>query len=141
VFERETLPDGSTRLTSPRGSFTFARLRAGSFLVSIAGYDDGDFGDAPFEAMQAEIARFRRIELFVDVSAVFGAATSVRESWTDWLRTHHASLSKVHILSGSKFVLLTLSVAKELSRTGDLIRIYSDAQAFAASVAQSRAAK
>ena len=141
MFARETLPDGSTRLSSERGSFTFTRPRPGVFLVRITGYDQGEFGDAPFDAMQAEINRFKRIELFVDTREVFGAATAVREAWTEWLKLHASELVRAHLVSGSKLVFMALTVAKELSRTGDLIRVYSDPAAFDDALARAAAAR
>ncbi len=141
MFGRETLPDGSTRLTGERASFTFTRPRPGVFLVRITGYDDGEFGDAPFDAMQAELNRFKRVELFVDTREVFGAATPVREAWTSWLRLHAAELVRAHLVSGSRFVFMALTVAKELSRTGDLIRVYSDPAGFDEALARASAAR
>lgn len=139
MSDRETLPDGSVRLTGERCSFTFTRLRPGAFLVKITGHDRGEFGDAPFDALQAEIGRFGAIELFVDTSEVLGAVTGVREAWTEWFRVHRASLTRVHLVAGSKFVQQTLTVSKLLSRTGELIRIHPDRESFEQELARARA--
>ena len=41
---RETLPDGRIKLTAGECSFVYARLKPGVLLVTIAGYDTGQFG-------------------------------------------------------------------------------------------------
>jgi hypothetical protein len=127
---RETLPDGSIRLTAERGSMTLARVRPGVVRVQIAGYDRGEFGDAPFDFMQAEIQRWGKIELFVDVTETPGAVTAVRETWTEWFRVHRKELVRVHAITGSTFVETALGVAKTLSRTGELMQLYSDREGF-----------
>lgn len=141
MLARETLPDGSTRLSSERSSCTFTRPRAGVFVVKIAGYDQGEFADAPFDAMQAELARFKRVELFVDLREALGAATPVREAWTAWLTAHGPELVRAHLVSSSKFVFMAVTVAKELSRTGDLIRVHSDPATFDDALARAAAAR
>lgn len=140
MFDRETLPDGATVLRTERCSFTLSRPRPGVFLVRIVGNDRGEFGDAPFDLVLAEIGRFGKLELFVDTSGVEGVVSRVREAWTEWFRTHQPKLTRVHILSGgSRFVATTMHISKELSRTGDLIRIHEDPATFAEALARATA--
>lgn len=134
MVDRETLPDGSTRLRAGRSSMTFTRVRPGVVLVRISGYDRGEFGDVPFDLMQAEIQRWGKIELFVDATETPGAVTAVRELWTEWFRVHQRGLVRVHAISGSNFVEMALSVAKTLSRTGELMQLYSDREGFDAAL-------
>ena len=136
MFARETLPDGSTLLRTDRARFTLSRPKPGVFLVRIEGNDQGEFGDAPFDAVLAEMARFGPLELFVDTAEVLGVATRVREAWTEWFRVQQPRLRRVHILGGSKFVLSTMNISKELSRTGELIRVYKQREAFAEALAR-----
>jgi hypothetical protein len=136
VFERETLPDGSILLRAARCRFTFRRPRSGVLLVVIEGYDDGIFGDAPFDHVLADIARFGTIELFVDTTQALGAVTPVREAWTTWFAAQKPRLRRVHLAGASKFMLSALHITKELSRTGDLIQVYSDHAAFTAALAR-----
>ena len=140
VFDRETLPDGSTLLRSARCRFTLTRLRPGAFLVRIEGYDQGEFGDAPFDAILAEMTRFGPLELFVDTADALGAATPVREAWTEWFRVQQPRLRRAHLLGGSKYMTSTLNIAKELSRTGELIRVHAGRESFDAALAQARTA-
>jgi hypothetical protein len=136
VFDRETLPDGSTLLRSERCSHTFTRLRPGVLLLRIVGNDRGEFGDAPMDLVQAELLRFRALAFFMDLSAVEGVVSRVREGWTEWLRLHQSGLTQVHMLTGSRFVTTTVSVSKELSRTGDMIQIHKEPESFAQAIAR-----
>lgn len=138
MFDRETLPDGSTLLRSARCRFTMTRVRPGALLVRIEGYDGGEFGDAPFDHMLAEMARFAPLDLFVDTSDALGATTPVREAWTEWFRVQRPRLACVHLLGGSKYMTSTLNISKELSRTGDLIRVHAARDSFDAALAQPR---
>ena len=137
MFERETLPDGATILRSERCSHTFTRLRPGVLLLRIVGNDRGEFGDAPMDHVQAEMQRFRALEFFIDMSGVEGVVSRVREGWTEWLRLQQSGLTRVHMLTGgSRFVTTTVSVSKELSRTGEMIQIHTDPGRFAEAIAR-----
>ncbi len=137
MFDRETLPDGSTLLRSARCKFTLTRLRPG-FFVRIEGYDQGEFGDAPFDEIIAEMTRFGPLELFFDMSDALGATTPVREAWIEWFRVQQPRLLRVHLLGGSKYMLSTLNVSKELSRTGELLCVHASRGSFDAALAQAR---
>jgi hypothetical protein len=131
VSQPEQLPDGAVRLTGSDGcTFTFRRLRPGVMVVTIAGYDTGVLGDAPLDIMTAEAQRTGRLELFIDAREGTGVVTPVREAWTQWFQRHHAQLKTVTILVGDKLVNSAVGVAKHFSRTGDLIRVMSDAARF-----------
>lgn len=70
------------------------------------------------------------LELFVDARDAVSAAVKVSEDWTRFFVTNRSSLSRVHVLAGSKIVELTVAIASHLSRTGNLIQIYSDPEIF-----------
>jgi hypothetical protein len=134
MFEREQLPDGSVCLKTAACSFHYRRLRPGVVHVTIVGDDKGEFGMAPLDELAAEIARFSKLDMFVDTRDTVGAATSVTEDWTAWFQANRAKLGSVHILATSKFVTLIVSIAKHLSRTGDMIHIHSTPDTFEAAV-------
>lgn len=136
VFVRETLPDGSTLLRSERCSHTFTRVRPGVLLLRIAGNDRGEFGDAPMDFAQAELTRFKALDFFIDLADVDAVVSKVREGWTEWMRIHQAELTRVHMLASSRFVTTTVLISKELSRTGEMIRIHKDRETFDEAIAQ-----
>lgn len=127
---RELLPGGLVRLTSGDASFEYSRPRTGILLVRISGLDKGQFGTATLDEITVALEREGSLELFVDAREAIGAAVSVSEDWTRFFSIQRARLRRVHVLVGSKAVKLTVDIAQHLSRTGDLIQIYSDAQIF-----------
>jgi hypothetical protein len=137
VPSREILPDGAVRLRGERSEFTIKRLCHGVVLVTIAGNDVGDLGITPLQEVEAEILVRRPIELFVDTREATAVVTRVREQWTAWFKAHERDLTRIDVLVSSRFFTLTVSVAKMLSDTGELIRIHSDPQAFAAAIDRS----
>ena len=131
VVKRESLPDGSVKLSSGDCSFVYQRPRPGVLLVTITGHDKGQFGTVTLDEIRAEISRERTIKLFVDASAAFGAVSSVSDEWTRFFSINREHLSRVYVLTGSKMVYLTVAISQHLSQTGNLIQIYSDPELFA----------
>ena len=133
---RELLPGGTVRLSSEQATFQFSCQHPGRFLVTISGMDKGQFGSAALDEITAALDREGSLELFIDARKAVGAAVSVSDEWTRFFSNHRARLRRVHVLPGSKAVRLTVNIAQHLSRTGDLIQVYSDPQAFDARIGQ-----
>lgn len=136
TVRREVMKDGTVRLSAPSCAFAYRRLRPGALLVSISGHDKGDLGTAPLDEVSAEIARFGPIDLFVDTAAATGIATPVSDLWTAWFRDNKPRLKRVSVHAPSRFVRLVISVAKLFSGTGELIRIYDEAEPFDQAIAR-----
>jgi len=136
VMTRETLADGSLRLSEGGCTHTYTRLRPGVMLVSIAGYDRGQLHPAAFEPIEAELSDRQPLALLFNVSRAEGATRSVSDAWTEWFRTRRPQLREVHILVASKYLDLIVNVAKHFSRTGELIQVYSDASRFESTAAR-----
>jgi hypothetical protein len=136
VYQREIQKDGVVRLHSASCEFLYRRLCPGVLVVTITGDDKGEFGMAPLHELDAEIARGAPLALFVDTRAARGAATSVTEDWTAWFAGNQKNLRSVAILATSKFVQLIVSIAKHLSRTGEMIRIYTEGARFEQAIAR-----
>lgn len=120
------------RLSAGNCVFVYRRIRPGALGVVITGLDNGQFGTTTLDEIRAEIGRNRPIELFVDAREAVGAAVSVSDEWTRFFSAHREDLKRVHVLVGSKVVYLTVAIAQHLSRTGNLIQIYSDPGTFEA---------
>jgi hypothetical protein len=130
--KRESLSNGAgMRLSAGDCSFVFERPQPGVLLVTITGYDKGQFGTETLDEIRAEISRERTIKLFVDASRAVGASPSVSDAWTRFFTLNREQLSRVYILVGSKMVHLTVAISQHLSQTGNLIQIYSDPEQFA----------
>ncbi|HVE56279.1 MAG TPA: hypothetical protein VNB22_05580 [Pyrinomonadaceae bacterium] len=130
-IKREILPGGDVRLSSGDCVFLYHRQRPGVLHITISGYDSGQFGTATLDEILTAINREGKIELFVDAREASGAGVGVSEDWTRFFSTNQGKLSRVHVLVGdSKVLQLTVAIAQHLSRTGNLIQIYSDALIF-----------
>jgi len=134
---REVTPAGEVRLAAAGCAFVFKRLKPGTLLVTITGNDTGQFGTSTLDEIRLELLRERPLELFVDAREAVGAAVSVSDEWTRFFSLNREHLRRVSVLVGSKVVYLTVAIAQHLSRTGDLIQIYSDPATFNARVAAS----
>ncbi|MFN3652293.1 MAG: hypothetical protein ACK47B_22170 [Armatimonadota bacterium] len=135
---REVLEDGSVRIAGPSCSFHFRELGPSAVGVSISGHDTGELGPIPLDELQARVAECRQpAELFIDTTEAVSAAASVSEDWTAWFLARRDSLRRVHVLTGSRLLHLSLCIASELSGTGGLLVLHTEADRFRA--AQERA--
>ena len=134
-FKREILSDGSVRISSGDSTFELTRPKAGVLVVAITGYDKGQCGTAPLEEIDSVLRLVGSLQLFVDARSAVGATVRVSEDWTKFISRRKDELGRVHVLAGSKMVELTVAIARHLSRTGNLIQIYSDPAIFEAQLA------
>lgn len=130
MSHRETLQDGSVRMFDQRGSFLFSRPRPGVVVVTFSGKDDGQFGTAPLDELAADLARYAPVELFIDAQPDVGANLRVQRAWTEFFARHRSQLKSVNVLVRSKYMHVTVELARFFSRTGELIRVYLDDSAY-----------
>ncbi|HEX4404809.1 MAG TPA: hypothetical protein VH560_08270 [Polyangia bacterium] len=131
---RTETPAGEVRLEVGGCVFAYRRLRPGAMLVTITGHDAGQFGTSTLDEIRLELLRHRPLDLFVDAREALGPAVSVSDDWTHFFSLNRDQLRRVSVLVGSKVVHLTIAIAQHLSRTGNLIQIYSDPEIFGARV-------
>jgi hypothetical protein len=130
------MDSGDVRFRTADATTVVTQVAPSVLLLTLTGHDTGGFGDLVFDELARHIARHGRIEIFVDTRDAFNATTTVSSQWSAWFQTHRGSLKQVSVLVTSKFVQLTAEVMKLFSRTGELMRIYTDAPAFADTIAQ-----
>jgi hypothetical protein len=88
------------------------RPAAAVVVLRLTGWDTGEFGDA----------------------AMKGASVDVSNDWALWLRANRARFAHVSMLTGAPFVQLTAKFVQRFADLGEIMRIYTDAPAFDASV-------
>jgi hypothetical protein len=130
TFQRETLEEGTVRLSSERCSYTYYRPRPGVVFVRVTGDDRGEFGHAPRDELRGDLTRYAPVELFFEMDETTGTNLPVQESWTEWFRGNRPALKGVSVLTRSKFMHVSAEVVKLFSRTGELIRVYLDPAPF-----------
>jgi hypothetical protein len=131
-LERAVLPDGSIRMIAGSSRFEFARPTPRVLVMSFAGYDKGQFGTSPFDEIGAILDVHTPLELFIDARSAIGATVRVSQDWTSYFSQHKQDFTRIHVLAGSKLIELTVGIVRHLSRTDNLIQIYSDSDAFEA---------
>jgi hypothetical protein len=104
--------------------------------MAIAGNETGELGRAPLGEVAAEAAHFPPLKLFIDMTQLTGISVDVSDDWTAWFKANQQSIAKVHALVGSPLVRLTVTVSQLFSRTGNLIRVHTDATAFEAALGE-----
>jgi len=136
LITRELDADGAVRLQAGECQYTIVRLRSGVILMRIAGRETGELGRAPLGEVAAEAALAPPLRLFVDMAAVTHIDEAVSDAWTAWFQANRAALRSVHALAPAPIVRLTVAVSQLFSRTGDLIRIHTEPEPFAAAIRQ-----
>jgi hypothetical protein len=111
-------------------------LFAGRVLVTIEGYDRGEFGGTPFDEIQRCVGTEREWRLFLDLRAARGATGPVAAAWTRWFASHRHVLQAVDILAESQTVHVAVSYAHHSSGTHHVARVHRDPESFRAALAR-----
>jgi hypothetical protein len=135
VLARVPLPDGSIRFADPDGALHLARVAPGVVLFRLVGHDRGQFGDAPFAELAADLARHPTLEVFVDTRAAANATGPVTAQWGRWIDAHRGALRRLHVLVASKYVEHTAELIRFFSRADHLVRVHTDDGGFQAALA------
>src|SRR5690606_6439271 len=114
---------------------TIERLGAGATLIRLVGHDTGQFGDAPFAELAVDLARHRDLEVFIDARAAQNASGPVAGQWGTFIHANRAALRRLNVLVASPYVELTAELVRLFSRAEELVRLYTDADAFGRAVA------
>jgi hypothetical protein len=110
---------------------TVARPAAGVLLVNFDGHDIGEHEDGPFRELERDLAgEVRSVDLFIDARNGRGASVHVSGAWAKWLGANRKHFRKIVMLTGSRFIQVSASFVREFSGLGELMRIYSEAEAF-----------
>lgn len=111
----------------------FAR---GVVILRISGTDIGEFRDAPMLELKECLTGMDPVHLFIDAREVRGASLDVSGEWAGWLRTHKTQLREISMLTGSRFVEVTADFVRRFADLQGIMRIYKDAPALDASLAE-----
>jgi hypothetical protein len=116
-------------------TFEIARPRERVVVITIAGTDVGELGDAPFRALEGDVAEERSVQLFIDARRTRGASIDVSGEWARWLREHRAQLLRVTMLPGSRFIRITAEFVRRFSGLDDRMWVSTAPAAFDAALA------
>ncbi len=131
MIQREVYPDGTLQIHSAACRYTFIRLRPGTLFLRIQGREIGDLGRAPLGEVAVEAALHPPLRLLIDMTDLSHVTEAVSRDWTAWFQAHRQTVQRVDVLVPEVFVRLVVSVSQLFSRTGNMIRIHTDAESFA----------
>lgn len=128
-MSRMSEPAHVLELETVHTRMTLQRVGAAVVLVAISGSDIGELGDAPFDALDQELAK-GSFSLFIDARSTKAASVNVSNAWAHWLRKHRDALHGIHMLTGSRFVRITADFVRRFAELDDAMHIYVDPSIF-----------
>ena len=78
-------------------------------VLGVYGYEE--LGPISVRRMDAVLSDAGKIAIFFDFTDAPGYDSGLRVFWTQWLRSHLSSITKMHIVVRSKMVAMGVSVA------------------------------
>jgi hypothetical protein len=127
----------STRLEAAACKFLIERRSPSLVYVRIEGHDVGELGDLPMRCIEAFLPTAARAELFVDARATRGATIDVSNDWSAWLGRNRDRFSAIHMLAGSRYVVVTAEFVRRFSELEQLMRVHTSGEEFDAALAAS----
>jgi hypothetical protein len=127
----------TTRLEAIACTFLIERRSPSLVHVRIEGHDVGEFGDLPMRAIEAFLPPAARAELFIDARATRGATLDVSNAWSAWLGRSRERFSAIHMLAGSRYVVVTAEFVRRFSELEQLMRVHTSGEEFDAALAAS----
>ena len=109
----------------------------GIVRIKIAGRDIGEFGDGPMAQLEKFLSDDQSIELYIDARHTQSASIEVSNDWARWLGANRSRFKRVSMLTGSRFIEITAGFVRSFSDLQDVMRIYTDEQAFEEALASS----
>jgi hypothetical protein len=131
--------DGRALLEASSARLEIRSLRVGRVVVTIEGYDRGEFGATPFDEIHRRAGTQSGWRLFLDLRSARGAAAHVADAWTRWFASQRPALEAVDVLVESRTVHVAVTYARHVSGTHHLISVHRDQASFEA--AKGRAAR
>lgn len=113
------------------------RPAPGVLVLRIFGTDVGEFGDAPMQGLERALAGAAPVRLFIDARDTQGASIEVSGEWARWLGAHRKELRGIDMLTGSRYVEITAEFVRRFAALEGVMRVYTDAKAFDAELAES----
>lgn len=129
-------PAASIRHQGIHCDLRIERLARNVVAVVLTGWDTGEFGDLPMQELSGHLTEGELLELFIDARAVRGASIEVSSSWARWLGRHQPRFAHISMLTGAPFIQLTANFVQRFAQL-ERMRIYTDANAFDAALAES----
>jgi hypothetical protein len=109
---------------------TIRRPAPGVAVIVIRGTDVGEFGDYAMRELDKDLAQFGSLALFIDARAVKSASIEVSSEWALWMSRHRERLTRIAMLTGSRYIQITASFVRRFAGLVDQMQLFTDAAAF-----------
>jgi hypothetical protein len=109
---------------------TIIRPEPGVAVIVIRGTDVGEFGDYAMRELGKDLEKFGSLALFIDARAVKSASIEVSSEWALWMSRHREQLTRIAMLTGSRYIQITASFVRRFAGLVDRMQLFTDAAAF-----------
>ena len=109
---------------------TISRPAPGITVIVLRGTDIGEFGDYPMRQLTKDLTQFGSLELFIDARAVKSASIEVSSEWAVWMSRHREQLTRIAMLTGSRYVQITATFVRRFAGLVDRMQLFTEAAAF-----------
>jgi len=116
---------------------TISRPAPGIAVIVIRGTDVGEFGDYAMRELGKDLAKFGSLALFIDARAVKSASIEVSSEWALWMSRHREQLTRIAMLTGSRYIQITASFVRRFAGLVDQMQLFTEAAAFDQELASS----
>ncbi len=99
-------------------SLEILRPDVGVVVAVFDGCDIGEFGEAPFRELDADLATGEPLELFIDARKAIGPSIEVSGGWAQWMMAHRAQLHRVHIVCTTRLVEISAHFVRRFTQFG-----------------------
>jgi hypothetical protein len=103
---------------------------ARALLITVSGWDIGEFGDAPLRELEKVLDAGDGVEIFIDAREVKGVSMEVSNGWAQWLKAHRAHLTGVRMLTGSRFTQMTADFVRRYAELSDIMTVHRSSSEF-----------
>lgn len=102
----------------------------GVVVLCISGRDVGEFGLAPMHQLGKYLSNHPLTELYIDARRTKGASIEVSSDWAMWLSKHRSHFKHISMLTGSRFIQITAGFVRSFADLENIMRLYTDPEAF-----------
>ena len=128
---------GPVLLAANHCTFAISSPARGIVVLRISGRDVGELGAVPMRQLETYLSDRQAVEFYIDARRTQGASIEVSSDWALWLGAHRSHFQHISMLTGSRFIQITAGFVRSFASLEDLMRIYTDSEAFDEALAAS----
>lgn len=123
------------RFDEAHGTLRLQRPHPGVVLMTLVGVDTGEFGRAPFVALEDDLAA-SPVEIFIDARHGRAASAAVSGEWAMFFHANRARIGRVHMLTSPGSPAETAALVRSYGMLEDRMDLVTDAAQFERSLGE-----